>query len=264
MKLFEISPANPVAREIACWARKYLRRYRGFSYDFRAGGEERVLRHLAPLGFTTLFDVGANTGGWAARAAAFFPEATIHTFELSRENFQLLKKHLPGRAFRHRSFGLADRAARQTYLDYGRGANINTLIQRCRFHDRVHRRRVKTSILKTGDGYCQTEGIKQVDYLKIDVEGAEHLVLQGFQGMLRRKAIRVVQFAYGYVNGDVGFLMRDFFELFDLHGYAVAPVRNRPLQFLPFDYAMNDFDSGPNYLAVRRDDREVQLALETP
>ena len=253
-----------MAREIARWARKYLRRYRGFSYDFRSGGEERVLRRLAPLGFTTLFDVGANTGGWAARAASFFPGATLHTFELSGENCRLLRKNLTGPAFRHNAFGLAEKASRRAYADYGRGSHVNTLIERSRFHDQVQRRQTKTSVLKTGDGYCRQHGIRRIDYLKIDVEGAEHLVLQGFRGMLGRGAVRIVQFEYGYVNGDAGFLMRDFYELFEPLGFGLAPIRHRPMELLPFAYAMNDFDSGPNYLAVRRDDREVLQALAHP
>jgi FkbM family methyltransferase len=264
MKFFEISPANPVAREIARWARKYLRHYRGFSYDFRGGGEERVLRRLASFKFDTVFDVGANTGGWAIRVQRYFPEASIHTFEISEKTFQILQRDLPGPAFHHNCFGLAEAAGERNYLDYGDSSHVNTLIERSRFHDQALDRREKTSFMENGDGYCHKNGIDRIDFLKIDVEGAEHLVLKGFGGMLHAGKIRVVQFEYGYVNGDAGFLMRDFYELFESQGYVVAPIRNRPMEFRPFEYGMNDFDSGPNYLAVCREDREILQALARP
>jgi hypothetical protein len=58
--------------------------------------------------------------------------------------------------------------------------------------------------------------------------------------------------------------MRDFFRFFDLYGYNLARIRKRKIQFTDFSYSMNDFESGPNYLAVRKDDQEVLEALTRP
>jgi len=261
MKPFEISPANPVAREIARWARKYLRRFRGFSYDFRRGGEERVLKILGGFQFKQVFDVGAFRGGWSQVACLAFPSAQFNLFEISGENFSLLKKNPANRPFSLHNLALSDRSGRVLYRDYGRSYALNTLIEKARFHDTYLPSRVRLARTETGDGFCKRHGIRMIDFLKIDVEGAEYLVLRGFLKMLRRRAIRVVQFEYGYINGDAGFLMKDFYKLFDTLGYQIAPVRNRPMEFHPFEYAMNDFDSGPNYLAVRKDDQEILKAL---
>lgn len=118
--------------------------------------------------------------------------------------------------------------------------------------------------VETGDGYCLDHSVAFVDFLKVDVEGAEHMVLQGFHEMLKKNAVRVVQFEYGYTNGDAKFLMRDFFRFFDLYGYNLARIRKRKIQFTDFSYSMNDFESGPNYLAVRKDDQGVLEALTRP
>ena len=118
--------------------------------------------------------------------------------------------------------------------------------------------------METGDGYCLDHSVGFVDFLKVDVEGAEHMVLQGFHEMLKKNAIRVVQFEYGYNNGDARFLMRDFFSFFDCYGYSVARIRKRKIQFSGFSYSMNDFESGPNYLAVRKNDQKVLEALTRP
>ena len=46
----------------------------------------------------------------------------------------------------------------------------------------------------TLDEFCRAQSITQVDYLKLDVEGAEFLALQGAAGLLQRQAITNLQF----------------------------------------------------------------------
>ncbi len=58
--------------------------------------------------------------------------------------------------------------------------------------------------------------------------------------------------------------MRDFFRFFDLYAYKLARIRKRKIQFSDFSYSMNDFESGPNYLAVRKGDQQVLDALTRP
>ncbi len=60
-----------------------------------------------------------------------------------------------------------------------------------------------------GDEFLAREGIGRVDFLKLDVEGAEHLVLQGLNEYLQKGRIRLVQFEYGLVNILTHFLLRD-------------------------------------------------------
>jgi hypothetical protein len=53
------------------------------------------------------------------------------------------------------------------------------------------------------------DGDPGIDLLKPDSEGAEHLVLRGFDGALARGRTADVQFEYGRVNAVTGFLLRD-------------------------------------------------------
>jgi hypothetical protein len=89
--------------------------------------------------------------------------------------------------------------------------------------------------------------------LKLDVEGAEHLVLQGLDEALSERRIRFVQFEYGRVNILTRFLLRDFYTLFATHGYVVGKIFPDHVDIR--DYDLNDEDFlGPNYLACRGDD----------
>jgi FkbM family methyltransferase len=76
----------------------------------------------------------------------------------------------------------------------------------------------------TLDDFCQEEGIKTIDFLQIDVQGADLLVLQGGAKVLERSVLAVqieVEFSELYTNqplfADVdSYLRAKDFSLFDL------------------------------------------------
>lgn len=264
MALADYLPAdhrNPVAREIARAARRYLARFNEFSYDFNQNGEQRLLSKIRTLHLSTVFDVGANLGHWCETASALLAEAKFHTFEISEKTHRNLCHRLPGKRFTHNCLALGESEGVIQYKDYGADSALNTTVTQLSMHDAQLPWEWKQAPLTTGTRYCQDRGIEQVDFLKIDVEGAEHRVLLGFDPMFRLGKTRLVQFEYGYANGDAHFLMRDFFDFFRCRGYLVAKIRNGPLEFRPFEYAMNNFDSGPNYLAVHQNDSEIITIL---
>ncbi|MEZ5500092.1 MAG: FkbM family methyltransferase [Steroidobacteraceae bacterium] len=256
-----IERRNPVSRMMARLCRQYLRHQNGYSYDFVRGGEQNVLRRLAQLPVRTIFDVGANVGDWSKIAARYLPQANFHTFELSAATYASLVENLNDSRFRHNHCALSDQTGTLTYKDYGANSGVNTILTQADYHDaRITPKEISANVT-TGDLYAKAHGIEAIDFLKIDVEGAEHLVLKGFAGMLASGSIRCLQFEYGYTNGDVHFLMRDFYKLLGGYGYVIARVRRWPLKFEEFHYSLNDFDSGPNYLAIQKGDTEAQAAL---
>ena len=105
----------------------------------------------------------------------------------------------------------------------------------------------------SGDAFCAARGIAAVDFLKVDVEGAEHLVFEGFAGALQERRIRFIQFEYGRVNILTGFLLKNFYELFARHGYVVGKIYPDYVDVREYDLGDEDF-LGPNYLACRHDE----------
>ena len=153
--------------------------------------------------------------------------------------------------------GLSDKSGIIKYKDYGKNSGVNTLLTSADFSDGYLNYELLEGIIDTGNSYCQKNGIKNIDFLKIDVEGAEHLVLYGFSELLDRQDIRIIQFEYGYTNGDAHFLMKDFYNFFEKLGYKVGKIRRAGIDFSPFTYRNNDFNSGPNYIAVKENDNEI-------
>lgn len=230
--------------------KSYVRTYEGYSYRFPKNGEARLLEQLGKHDIKTVFDVGANIGDWSILATVSFPDADIHAFELSETTFGDLSRVADLKGFKANNFGLSDQNAEITYKDYGDGSTVNTIVASADFHDKRLDSKEKRARVMRGDDYCSENGIETIDLLKIDVEGAEHLVLQGFERMFLENRIAVVQFEYGFVNGDAHFLMKDFFKLFKSWGYAIGPLKPKGVIFGEFGYQLNNFKSGPNYVAV--------------
>lgn len=236
---------------------RYLDRYNGYSYDFFKNGESDLLIKLVSLNPKIVFDVGANVGDWSAIAHQLFPAATIHCFELSEKTFNTLRGNIDRIPFVLNNVGLSDTVGFTEYKDYGENSGVNTILHGATYHDKAIQPQFINAYLSTGDEYCRSKNISVIDFLKIDVEGAEHLVLQGCSELLGRKAIRAIQFEYGYTNGDSKFLMRDFHRFFNDHGYIVARINKGPILFKEWKYKDNDFTSGLNYVAVRKNDSEI-------
>ncbi len=244
--------------------RSYVRTYEGYSYRFSKNGEAQLLKQLSAQNIKTVFDVGANVGDWSLIAGAGLSDADIHAFELSDTTFLELKRAADRHGFKANNFGLSDQDAEIVYKNYGDGSTLNTIVAGADFHDANIPAQEKRARVMRGDDYCATNGIDHIDFLKIDVEGAEHLVLDGFKNMLSRGRISVIQFEYGYVNGDAHFLMKDFFTLFKAHDYVIGPLKPKGVIFGDFDYRLNDFKSGPNYVAVAKSRTDLIKAVQGP
>ena len=180
-------------------------------YDFETNGERRVLELLVRSGATCLFDVGANVGDWALLAQRLGPDASVHCFEIVPETCARLADRT--RSFPRlvvNPFGLADRAG-EVPVRYFPGLSV--LATLTGFPHALDSVSVPGRVMR-GDDYLAQHRIERVDFLKIDVEGAEEQVLRGFDGALSARRVQVVQFEYGKASIVTKFLLRDFYAFF--------------------------------------------------
>lgn len=239
-------------------AAMYLDNYNDFTYDFEHNGENTLLTRLSGAGIRTVFDVGANVGGWSQAALRALPGAHVHAFELSDSTRATLRQNLQHMPVTVSTCALGAVGGEIEYKDYGTLSTVNSMVATS-FHDSKKTYELRKAKILRGDDYLLQNGIDKVDLLKIDVEGAEMLVLQGFSEALRSSRIRVIQFEYGFANADAGpgNLMKDFYALLEGAGYTVGRLWSAGVRFSDFDYRCNNFDSGPNYVAVLRTERQL-------
>jgi FkbM family methyltransferase len=222
-------------------------------------GEKWLLECTRPFGFTTIFDVGANVGDWARIALQSHPGAIVHCFEIVENTFNQLRDNLApyGDRVRLNSLGL---------LDYEGMVNIH--ISNSHLVSSIYQIEVapseKQSIISgaaiKGDDYVYRNDIKEIDFLKIDVEGAEGKVLAGFQECLKQTRIKMLQFEYnrGAVYG--GFLLKDVYALLRPLGYVLGKLTPNGVIFREFRVDHEDF-SGPNYVACHQSQSSLIAAI---
>lgn len=248
---------SPIMRKVAGVCRRYLAWHGDFSYDLRTNGERFVLERLSKFQPQVIFDVGANVGDWSITARELCPCAEIHAFEIAPSTFQTLVVNIGHlEKVRCRNSGLSDSAGSIRIRHYAGQPSLTTATQYPHPFAFVE---VEAEVV-TGDSYAAASGIEHIDLLKIDVEGMEERVLKGFQGMLERRAIDLIQFEYGRVNIINRFLLRDFYAFFRERGYVVGKVFPNYIDFRDYDLADEDF-MGPNYVACRKDMPEYLHAL---
>lgn len=191
----------------------------------------------------------------------FFPSASIHSFEISKNTFKTLKKNSLNKLNCLNNFGLSDKNQTIIFKNYKKYSAVNTILLQTDFHDKKFDHSLEKTTVKTGDLYCKKFNIKNILFLKIDTEGSEFKVLKGFKKMIKKKKIRIIQFEYGYANGDNKTLMRDFYSFLSSHGYIIGRLLHGPIIFSRFEYKFNDFKSGPNFVAIADDDIELMNIL---
>jgi FkbM family methyltransferase len=229
---------------------KFLECYENaFDYDFNSNGERFILEAMAKQQFCCIFDVGAHVGSWALMAHQSFPSATIHCFEIMKPIYETLKERTKGIPnIIVNDLGLSDRAGEMTLKYYPTASDLTSQID----YPHPCAYTLATGSAIRGDSYIQEHGITHVDFMKMDVEGAEDRVLRGLEKAIRCRTIDVIQFEYGRVNILTKFLLYDFYALFRANGYWVGKIYPNYVEFREYSFAHEDF-LGPNYLAVRED-----------
>jgi FkbM family methyltransferase len=233
-------------RKIAGYSDLFRTWHRNLDGDPRYNGEEFVLRTLQPFGLETIFDVGANVGDWSRMARSLFPEARIHAFEIAPPTARLVEEAFQGDTrFVLNACGLSNADGEIEIKYYPEDGALSSLI------DYPHQRRVEmiSARVTTGDGYVSANGIERIDFFKMDVEGAEHLVLEGLRETLRGGKISALQFEYGTVNIVTKFLLRDFYRTFEEAGFRVGKIFPNYVDFREYSFDQEDF-LGQNYLAI--------------
>ncbi len=239
-------------RSLARISRNYLRWFGNASLRPDQNGERWLLHALRGASLRVVLDVGANVGTWATAAAAALPEATIYALEIVPATFATLRTRTSAEP-RIRPFGtgLADRTGSLTIRYDPRYPTHATATDYP--PPTAQEQRVECPVT-TGDAFLRSEGLERVDFLKIDVEGAEPLVLGGFAAALRERRIRFTQFEYGRFHVLTGFRLKDFHDLFRDHGYVVGKLFPDFVDLRDYEVGDEDFFVGGNYLACPLDD----------
>lgn len=171
-------------------------------------------------------DVGANQGEYTLFAAKRLSSGSVVAFEPVDQLYQKLQQNIQLNNFANVTccnFGLSDADARlPIYMESaGSGGNegLGTL-----FQSESRSRQVGTVALKVFDVVAADLNLTRIDFIKIDVEGAELQVLKGCIGSIKRYRPYILL----EVNDDMyrlaGYTLRDILDFFTPLNYVMHVI----------------------------------------
>lgn len=227
-----------------------LRRYfRKNSDDIIQPEERRIIEKCISSG-DVVFDVGAHHGLWSKAALAHAGDIDLHVFEASKKSHAEVMAQLDGRGtINHSAVSHTDgEIVFNTYQDDDR---LSSIYRRTSVEDKLLRSGFDANVVPAValDGYW-TDPKRQINFLKIDVEGAEYDALRGANRLLKAGQIDYIQFEYGGTFQDAGYTLGNVWSYLRRSGYVVFKVGKRKFtEITRFTPAMEDYRF-TNLLAV--------------
>jgi FkbM family methyltransferase len=177
--------------------------------------EQALMRRCLATGGVAL-DVGSNIGIFALAMAGVHRGVTVHAFEPVVSNFARLagnveRNHATNVRLHQLAVASTNGYVKLTSDDRSPATN--------RISNEASAALVRCATL---DDYCESCGISHVDLLKIDVEGAEPLVLAGAHSLLANRKIGTILLEICPENlVPFGFSVEDLLRPFTAAGYEM-------------------------------------------
>ena len=179
---------------------------------------------LLKIGPKIFIDIGANKGDYTNYLLKVKPNLECHIFEPSVKNFEKLKNRFSQQNIFINKIGLSSSNKKSTlYCDYS-GSRLASLTKRRLEHFQIDMNSEEIIELQRFDNYWEDK-YSILDYVKIDVEGHELDVLEGFGNLIQR--VRLIQFEFGGCNIDTRTFFQDFWYYFTEKEFLIFRITPR-------------------------------------
>jgi FkbM family methyltransferase len=207
----------------------------------------------------TVFDIGANIGLYSLLFASLVgPEGNVHSFEPENRNFIRMKTNIALNLFSNVTINRSAVYSKSgtVYLNvFPDRVNSWHSIGNPQLADPENPKNIMLP-LKTEevpavsiDDYCHSLGIYHIDFLKIDVEGAELDVLQGASAFLEKGNISTIMFEISLPQVEaMHHKPEDCIQLLQRYGYKTHSISQQG-KLIPL--SQNEFPVYGNYVAIK-------------
>ena len=248
-RVFKQNTHNSFFKALAGLGRSLNRLYENRNHDIYSNGEITVLKKIATMNPTLIIDGGANVGDYSVMANQIMPDCKIYAYEPVEATFQHLLSNIKD---------LKNVVPIKKGL-FKENCELSINLFASNEHSSIYdieglpqsSNQKQTIELVRGDDFMRNQNIASVDFLKLDVEGAEYDALLGFETAIKNGAIKAVQFEYGYINISTKKLLIDYYTFFEANGYVLGKVFPKIVEFRKYHFKYEDF-IGPNFIAVKK------------
>jgi FkbM family methyltransferase len=206
---------------------------------------EKLLYQIVKNESPNIFDIGAHHGESVVFLKKVFPNAHIYSFEPDPESFSILSgAAIDGVSYFNLAFSDADGESNfyrnkishtnsllkvnersQDSIGISKALNQNDLEYFEKFNHKIS---VKT---ETVDSFLTANPLDKIDLLKIDVQGAERLVLRGASKTLSKVKVIIIEVSfYDYYEQQSSFL--DVEKIIAPCGFklfSISEISNNPM-----------------------------------
>lgn len=142
---------------------------------------------------TVAIDIGANLGLFSVVLASIGYDQ-IHAFEPVPQTFARLKSNVVNNQFLEKvKLNCTAIGSEEGFIEFQIFDNspaINRIVKSNQQQEKTTR--IQKVTVTTLDQYCAEHDINKIDFLKIDVEGMEPLVIQGSENILKNKRVSTI------------------------------------------------------------------------
>jgi FkbM family methyltransferase len=105
------------------------------------------------------------------------------------------------------------------------------------------------------DDFVKVKNIERIDFMKMDIEGAEFETLQGAVECMSSRVLKTFTFEFGTSNVNARVFFRDIFNLLSEHNYDVFRITpaGRQIRVAEYSEDIEYFARSTTYLAKLKD-----------
>ncbi len=193
--------------------------------------------------FDVIFDVGANVGEWSLLVNDLRQETSVYSFEPIKKTYEEMSAKSFNDNVKLYNLALGSKIGKMDFFV----SNDSTLSSG--YNREFDGGKIEEVFIDTVDNFCTEQNIKKIDFLKIDVEGAEMNVLKGADNMIANHKIGTIQFEYGGTYIDAGVLLKDAFDFLISRGYNIYKLYPKKITRVDYSRALENFQYA-NYIAL--------------
>jgi FkbM family methyltransferase len=199
-----------------------------------------------------LIDVGGNVGNYTGAFLRLKPTIECHIFEPSHTNIEKLRVRFQDQPnVKIVPCAVSESPGAATLYADEPGSGLASLSKRKLDHMNITFETKETvSVIRFEDYWLDTLGKRNIDVLKLDIEGHELLALHGLGKSINN--ISVIQFEFGGCNIDSRTYFRDFWYFFKEHNFKLLRIAPIGLQEIEKYREHEEYFSTTNFLAVRQ------------
>lgn len=253
-RIFKKNSHNAVFKALAGFGRALNRLYENRNHDIHSNGEITVLKKISKFNPSIIIDGGANIGDYSLMITKIIPGCKIYAFEPVKSTFQKLMENIKEYYWIHPIMNGFFKENCSMEINLFKADEHSSLYDIQGLPEKSNQK--QTIKLIRGDDFMIEKNIDSIDFLKLDIEGAEYDALLGFENCIKYGKVKAIQFEYGYINITTKKLLIDFYNFFEANDYVVGKIFPKKVEFRKYNFIYEDF-IGPNFIAVKKSETKL-------